>query len=285
MWQLQWSIDVYAGPALDRLAPLRSGSRPALTIANVTDLPARAVADPFLLVHRGEWFLFFEVVNADSKRGEIAYATSADAGLTWTYRARVLAEPWHLSYPHVFEAGGVIYMVPESRRADGIYLYAAEEFPARWRRVALLQRGPFADPTITFHDGRWWLFAQRGLDELRLYVSDSLTDGWTEHPASPLWPGNRSRTRPGGRILRRGDRLVRFAQDGWPVYGHSLRAFDITVLNDTSYEEEEWAGSPILRASRHGWNAVGMHHLDAIERADGSWIAVVDGASPVLHRS
>ncbi len=284
MWQLQWSIDVYAGPSLARLAPVRSGARPALTVADVTDLPARAVADPFLLIVHGTWYLFFEVWNADTGRGEIAYATSADAGVRWTYRESVLREPFHLSYPHVFAHDGAVYMIPESRRDNGVYLYVAEDFPKGWRRIVTLARGSYADATITRHDDRWWLFAQRGLDELRLWSSQTLDGAWVEHPASPLWPGNRGRTRPGGRMLMNEGRLVRFAQDGWPTYGHSLRAFDVTALTPSTYEEREWASSPILRASRSGWNAVGMHHIDAVRRDDGSWLAVVDGASPVLHR-
>ncbi len=284
MWQLQWSIDVYVGASLAELAPAHTGARPALMAADVTDLPARAIADPFLIIIEGRWYLFCEVWNAATGRGEIAYATSSDAGLTWTYRESVLREPFHLSYPHVFAANGQVFMIPESRRDHGIYLYVAEDFPKGWRRIATLATGPFADATVTRHDDRWWLFAQRGLDELCLFSSRELEGPWQPHPASPLWPGNRSRTRPGGRMLIDAGQLVRFAQDGWPTYGHSLRAFDVLALTESRYQERERPSSPILRASRSGWNAVGMHHIDAVQRADGSWLAVVDGASPTRHQ-
>lgn len=236
------------------------------------------VADPFLLIVDRQWYLFFEVWNTVVDRGEIAYATSAD-GLAWTYREVVLREPFHLSYPHVFVWQGNVYLVPESRQDRAVHLYRAEDFPRGWRRVATLLRGPYADATLLRHRDRWWMFAQRGLDELALFSSTRLDADWTPHPASPLWAGNRSRTRPGGRILEEDGRLVRMAQDGWPTYGHSLRAFEILRLTETEYAECELSESPLLRPSRKGWNAVGMHHLDAVRRPDGSWLALVDGAT------
>lgn len=276
-WRTQWSVAVWTGPSLSALAP-PGDDRPSLTARDVTDVEAGAVADPFLMVVDGRWHLFVEVWNLAAGRGEIAHATSADEGRTWTYDAVVLREPFHLSYPHVFEAGGAIYMVPESRQDRAVRLYVAEAFPRGWRRVATLLEGPYADATPFHRDGRWWMFAQRGLDELGLFTSDALHAGWRPHPASPLWAGNRRRTRPGGRVLDADGRLLRFAQDAWPTYGHSLRAFEILELTPDRYEERELAGSPILRARRSGWNAAAMHHLDAVRRPDGTWLALVDGA-------
>ena len=187
--------------------------------------------------------------------------------------AIVLREPFHLSYPQVFAWQGHIYMIPETRQAESIRLYRATAFPDGWVPVETLVRGRFADATL-YHDGRlWWLFAQRGLDEMRLYLAGSPMGPWREHPASPLWPGNRSRTRPGGRLLRHDGRLIRFAQDGWPSYGSVLRAFEIDRLDEVGFAEHEVAESPILRASRAGWNAIAMHHVDLIRQADGDWLA------------
>ncbi|MGE3277002.1 MAG: hypothetical protein AB7O67_17965 [Vicinamibacterales bacterium] len=279
-WRSQWAIAVYTGPALDALAP--AAPPPVLTGRHVTDVRAAAVADPFLVPEAGGYRLFFEVWNTDRGRGEIGTATSPD-GLAWTYGAIVLREPFHLSYPQVVLDAGVAYMIPETRQAGGVHLYRAEAYPGGWRRVATLVEGPYADATVVRHDGRWWMFAQRGLDELRLFLSDRLDGDWREHPRSPLWAGNRSRTRPGGRVLDDGRRLLRFAQDGWPTYGYSLRAFEILTLTPQAYAEREIARSPILRASRSGWNAIAMHHLDAVRRPDGSWLAVVDGAAPGFY--
>lgn len=277
----KWSIGIFAGPNPLALKPAHGISQPVLTARDVTDVRAHTVADPFLIRRDGRWYLFFEVLNGSVDRGEIAYATS-DTGLSWTYGAVVLREPFHLSYPHILAWRDEIYMIPETRQAESVRLYRAEEFPRRWKCIATLLRGRYADTTVVRHRERWWLFAQRGLDELRLFSNANLTGEWQEHVASPLWPGNRRRTRPGGRIIVHDGRLLRFAQDGWPSYGSRLLAFEIDRLDEQTYAEHEVAESPLLRASGSGWNAVGMHHLDAVQRDDGSWLAAVDGATPGL---
>jgi hypothetical protein len=260
------------------MSPAPGVAQPVLSAAAVTDVKAGSTADPFLLYRDGMWHLFFEVWNTDSGRGEIAYAESED-GLVWSYRQVVLREAFHVSYPHVFEWNGTTFMVPESRQANGVRLYRADPFPYRWTFVSELMRGQYADPTVTRQAGRWWMFMQRGLDELCLASSEHLETGWEAHPASPVVAGNRRRTRPGGRVVRDGERLLRFAQDGLPDYGCSLRAFEILEMTTHRYAEREVAASPILRASGAGWNGMGMHHLDARPAPQGGWIAAVDGAT------
>lgn len=277
-WRYKWSIALYRGASLLALKPLDPSGQPSLTAKQVTDTPACAVADPFLLRWEAGLYLFFEIVNATTGRGEIAYATSPD-GVRWDYAGIVLREAFHLSYPQVFGWNGEVYMIPETRQAGQIRLYRAEPFPHRWRWIATLAEGPYADATI-HHDGSWWwLFAQRGLDELCLFLADTPLGPWHPHPASPLWPGNRARTRPGGRLQLDQGRLLRFAQDAWPSYGSCLRAYHVQCLDPEHYHEQECTESPIFQATRSGWNALAMHHLDAIRWDDGDWLAVVDGAT------
>lgn len=277
-WHYKWSIAVYRGHSPLDLAPAGARNQPALSARDATDVPALGVADPFLLRRPDRLYLFFEVMNGASDRGEIAFSTSDD-GVAWDYGGIVMREPFHLSYPQLFEWEGKVLMVPETRQAGGIRLYEADDFPRAWRHVATLAHGPYADATLHWDGDRWWMFAQRGLDELRLFHAPNPHGPWTEHPASPLWPGNRTRTRPGGRMLVHDGRLLRFAQDGWPEYGSCLRVYVVDRLTVDSYAEHEAAESPIFRASCSGWNAVAMHHIDAIRTADGDWLAVVDGAT------
>jgi len=274
----QWSIALYQGDTPLTLAPAHPQGAPTLTVRDVTDIRARAVADPFLFRHGDKLYMFFEVMNADTGRGQIAYATSGN-GLAWTYQSVVLTEPFHLSYPLVFEWDGAVHMIPETRQANAIRLYRAETFPTGWRYVDTLLVGRFADATLHQYGGSWWLFAQRGLDEMRLFHADRPTGPWREHPMNPFWPGNRRRTRPGGRLFAYDNRLIRLAQDAWPSYGSALRAFEVLRLDGNGYEERELANSPLFKASGSGWNALAMHHLDVMRMADGQWIGAVDGAT------
>jgi hypothetical protein len=254
------------------------GLAPVLTPKHVTDMACSTVADPFLLRRDRNWYLFFEALNKTTGRGEIAYAISTD-GLSWAYQGSVLQEPFHLSYPYVFESNGTIYMVPETRQANSIRLYAATDFPTKWVNIAVLKEGPYADSSIFFHEGQWWIFAQRGLDEMQILTSEKLESGWEPHPGSPVWAGNRMYSRPGGRVLSYGGELYRFAQDGVLSYGNNLRAMRITKLTADEFHEEEIVQSPILKASMKGWNAMGMHHLDAVPLDENVWLGVVDGAT------
>src|SRR4029077_16367514 len=87
-----WSIGIYAGKSPLRLAPAPGVRNPVLSARDVTDIPARFVADPFMLHADGLWHMFFEVLTPGSGLGEIGLAPSHDA-LTWQYRQIVLREP------------------------------------------------------------------------------------------------------------------------------------------------------------------------------------------------
>src|SRR5262249_51325998 len=126
-----FSIGIYAGESPFALGPAPGVADPVLTHHDVTDVPAAFVADPFMFHVDGIWYLFFEIMHARSGKGEIGLATSVD-GIAWKYRQVVLAEPFHLSYPHVFSWQGDFYMVPESYQAGGVRLYRATNFPTRW---------------------------------------------------------------------------------------------------------------------------------------------------------
>ncbi|PKU24059.1 hypothetical protein [Telmatospirillum siberiense] len=274
-----WSIGLYAGPGPLAVAPLPGLAGTVMTRDQVSDVPAAFVADPFLIRHGGLWHLFFEVLHHGRRMGEVGWAHSPDA-IAWTYGGIVLREPFHLSYPCVFDHGPAVYMVPETLGAGAVRLYRANPFPARWVHVADLVKGSLADPTPFLFDGCWWMFgcpAPSSHDMLTLFCADDLFGPWHEHPASPLIVGDRTRARPAGRVVAWEGGLYRFAQDCARRYGGGVRAFSVTRLTRTAYAEEEISGSPILEASGAGWNGKGMHHIDAQPLAPGRWIAAVDG--------
>lgn len=277
-----WSIGILTGPDPLHLAPPAGVVNPVLTREQVTDVPAAFVADPFLLHRDRIWHMFFEVLHHGRLMGEIGWATSGD-GAAWSYRRIVLREPFHLSYPCVFEQDGEVFMVPETLDAGAVRLYRADPFPSRWVAIADLVPGQLSDPTPFRSEGRWWMFAcpaPAGHDALTLYGAETLTGPWREHPASPLIAGDRTRARPAGRVASWGGRLYRFAQDCGPRYGSGVRAFEIVRLTAAAYAERECAESPLLGPAGTGWNGKGMHHVDARPASPGLWIAAVDGIHP-----
>src|ERR1700741_1557140 len=163
-----WSIAIYRGASPLTLSPT------GVVIAgnDVTDVDAASVADPFLIRRDGRCFFFFEVIpRANHRGGVIAFAESEDA-IHWRYGGVVLREPFHLSYPHVFEWEGETCMTPEN--AHGVRLYRCASFPGAWTYAGDLLSIEGADPTLFRFDGRWWLFVYVAPYLLRLFFSDSL---------------------------------------------------------------------------------------------------------------
>ncbi len=277
-----WSIGLYEGPNPFLLEPVAEINNPILTANDITDVPARFVADPFMITRDGKHHLFFELLNIKRNTGEIGHAVSDDLK-TWRYTSVALRERFHLSYPYVFEHDGDIYMIPECAKSKSIRLYRAASFPYDWRPVVTLLSGnkrevPLLDPSVIFHDGHWYLFSYiRKVNNLHLHVAESLTGPWREHPASPVVKNSDHFARPGGRIVKDGTTLYRFAQDGQPRYGSKVWGFRITELTPIAYREEAVSDTPVIQEGKEAWNSKGMHTVDPHLMPDGRWIALVDG--------
>jgi hypothetical protein len=276
-WCRVWSIGIYTGRSPLALSP--AAANPVLRGEDVTDVDAYYVADPFLIREQGTWHMFFEVLLRQSRRGVIGLATSQD-GIAWRYQRIVLEEGFHLAYPQVFRSGDSIYLLPETLGANAVRLYRASIFPDRFEPVRDLIEGQWADPSIFFDGGLWWMLACSTPYEnrtLHLFFAEELEGPWMAHPRNPVVADDKRTARPGGRVRRVDGRLIRLAQDCLPRYGSRLRAIEIVELDRTRYREVERAESPVLEPAQTGWNSVGMHHMDAHQLESGLWLASVDG--------
>ena len=274
----QWSIGIYTGLGIGHMADPGAGINPVLTIKDIPDYQAVSVTTPFMIHHGEQWHMFFgaEVETDAGPKGKIAHALSPD-GLNWTYQGMVLEEPFHLSYPYVFEWEGNIYMIPETRAHRSVRLYRAVNFPGEWIfEKSLLTRRRFADNSLFQFQDRWWMFTDSGNHTLRLYYADRPDGKWREHGKSPLVKKNPGTARPGGRVVVVDGHPIRFAQDGVPTYGRRTLAFKIMELTPDTYEEVPMDMDEI-GASGRGWNAEGMHTIDLHALPDQGWIACVDG--------
>jgi hypothetical protein len=276
----QWTIGIYRGDSPFSFRSPWNLLNPVLKAEHVKDVPAKFVADPFLIKEGGKWYLFFEVYNKKTKQGDLAVATSRNAWI-WDYKQVILDEPFHLSYPYVFRWEGNYYLIPESFETNSIRLYKAESFPTKWSFVKTLVHGKdFVDNSIVYFNDMWWLFASTtDNDTLYLYYSESLFHEWKEHPESPIVRGNKHIARPAGRMIVYQGSLYRYAMDVDPPFGtHQVVAFEITEISPIAYSEKPAREGAILKATGSGWNKRGMHHIDPIEIGSGKWIASVDGS-------
>ena len=204
-------------------------------------------ADPFLFEHDGRHHLFCEEVERGARRGVISHTELRADGRPADAPARVLEQPYHLSYPFVFAHDGELFMIPETSAVARVELYRAVDFPYRWRREAILLDGLDAvDSTILLQEDRLWLFAgvapenASSLDELHLFWAGSPSGPWQPHARNPVVSDVRC-ARPAGAIQRWGSRLVRPGQDGSRRYGGAISFREIDVLSPTEFAEHEIA--------------------------------------------
>ena len=238
----------------------------------------RSYADPFVVRHGGETFLFFEVLVHRRPRGELAVARlDADGDLADI--EPILPVAHHSSYPYVFADGGTTYLIPESGEAGRVDLFAATDFPVGWRHVATLLDGVNAvDATVHRHDGRYWMWVSMAVpggrlsEETFLYFSDCLDGGWTPHPANPVVSDTR-RARPAGRPFMHRGQLIRPSMNCSGRYGRQLIFNAVERLDPDGYQERpagslgpEWAGP---------WNLAAHTYT-----FDGEWEAI-DGLQTV----
>jgi hypothetical protein len=202
----------------------------------------RFLADPCAVTAGGEDWVFYEDFDYRLGRGAISVSRLQPDG-TLSAPARVLEQPYHLSYPCVFESDGW-WMVPETSDIGTVDLYRAVEFPFRWKHEARLLNDVLAVDATLHHDGRWWMFVSIGeyrsstWDELSIFMADELTGPWRPHPRNPV-KSNAASSRPAGRLIRRGGRLLRPAQDCSRFYGEAVRFCDIERLTEDDYAERE----------------------------------------------
>jgi hypothetical protein len=274
----EWSIGIYHSESYEPINfSGKNFNNPVLTRADISDIKAEFVADPFLIHENNTFYLFFEVFNSITAQGDIGLAESNN-GIDWSYKKIVLDESFHLSYPCVFEYKNEYYMIPETHAVRAIRLYKADNFPYNWSLIKTIVSGRnFADSTIFYFNSTWWLFTETdNNDVLRLYYCDSLLGLWMEHPTSPIISGDSNITRPAGNVLIFNNRIFRFAQDDYPNYGNQIWEFEITALTKQDYKEKRIDNKPFLKGYDY-WNERGIHHISICRIANNSWIAAIDG--------
>lgn len=111
-----------------------------ITAKHVTDVTADSVADPFMIHDRGTWYLFYEVCNVKTKRGEIGFSTSKDL-LKWNYGASYFRSDFICRIaiflgsivsrkPHIARPGGRVIVF-----GNQVIRYAQDDSPAYGNQV------------------------------------------------------------------------------------------------------------------------------------------------------
>ncbi|NVD73931.1 hypothetical protein HUX88_25870 [Duganella sp. BJB1802] len=207
--------------------------------------PGHFWADPFLWRRDGRTYCFLEDYDYQRALGHIAVLELHQDRATEL--GACLVEPFHLSFPYLFEYQGQLYMCPESSQSGQIRVYRSSAFPLGWELAAVLMEGVSAADTMLFEqDGRWWMLTNLDLShggdhcsELQLFWAPTPLGGdWTPHPCNPI-AVDPVGARNGG-LLREQGRLYRVGQrQGYCNYGEGLIVHEVLRLSPTEYAERE----------------------------------------------
>ena len=202
----------------------------------------RYLADPFGAQVGGRLHLLVEDFDYRTRRGRIHALPDVGRYGGSTGPREAVDTAVHASYPFLFEHQGDWFCVPETFEAKQVVLYRAVDFPGTWTGVgALVQDVAALDPTVVFHDGRWWLFAtdkDRGSNShLYAWHATRLAGRWTPHAQNPIKTDVRS-ARPGGTPFVHQGSLYRPAQDNAGTYGGAVVLNRVDVLTPTEFREQ-----------------------------------------------
>jgi hypothetical protein len=196
----------------------------------------RYLADPFGLWRDDRLHVFAEWFDYRDAIGRIAVSIY-DADLRLIDQRVVLREPWHLSYPFVFEAEGETWLMPESFQSGGLTLYRAVSFPHRWEAAIRIELDTVPlDATPLHHDGLWWIFyapaypVTARLTHLCAAYADRLGGPWHAYSGNPVLVDPLG-ARPGGTPVRHGGVLHMPLQGCAGTYGAELRLLRIDTLH------------------------------------------------------
>lgn len=243
----------------------------------VPDAGDRFYADPFAHRRKGEDFIFVEDYPHATGKAVIS-VVRLDARGNALPPEPVLEEPFHLSYPQVFDWRGETWMLPEGSASGRLTLYRAARYPDRWSAEAVLLQGrEVSDATLLEHGGRWWLFATERdghgstSDTLAVFSAPAPEGPWTPHPMNPIVIDRRM-ARPGGAFVRSGGRILLPVQDGTEGYGGGLGLSELLALDDGTVR----LSAPRAISPAGDWPYPKIHTLNRVGRLE-----VIDGIAAV----
>lgn len=193
-------------------------------------------ADPFLVEDGGTTWLFAELYDRLKLKGVLACCELTPKGAgKWRI---ILDEPFHLSYPLVFQKDGQWYMIPESVKANSIILYRATEFPWKWERTTTLAEFRAVDTTLLqLPEGLFLVTLAVRSNGSRLAVL-KVDDGLTCATVLTISDHSSPDVRPAGHILSHNGALIRPTQDCSKGYGFGLNFMKVLSLDESGLCEE-----------------------------------------------
>ncbi|MBO5059264.1 MAG: hypothetical protein J6C10_07240 [Prevotella sp.] len=201
------------------------------------------LADPFLYEKNNTIYLFYEAFDLIERKGKIGYSVMSDDGSKdWSKPHIIIDEPYHLSFPNIFEKNGDIFIMPESCGDYRVKLFRARSFPNHWESIdtdILLPDIYACDSIIISHKGNDYLLVNEMYHNTpnglfpscwvknRLFKMDNMNITNDGVKVSEGDFGQRN----AGKSFEIGNKLYRIGQDcRQSLYGRGLVLFEVGSL-------------------------------------------------------
>lgn len=191
-------------------------------------------ADPFPVIYNGKHYIFAEIMDKFTEHGCIGVCCIEEHSKF----VKVIDEPFHMSYPNVFELDGTYYMIPETHEARDIRLYVSDDFPYKWKlKKILVSDQNVADFSFFIKGDIMYAIAWDNDRKSSHLYRVSLNNFETEE----LFPNREALIdmRPGGNFYTSNDKLIIPLQECSRCYGEYLRFVETKVFTDNNIEQKE----------------------------------------------
>ena len=226
-------------------------------------------ADPFVITTEKDTYIFFESYDYKTGKGHIEVVRKSKK---FKKPKVALEEPFHLSYPFVFEHEGEVYCIPESNEGNRLNLYRFNEKELKLEQECVLMEHIRAvDPTLIYRDGRWNLFlTQKDFPSVKLYryVAEDLKGPYYPHHANPIKVDCADARMAGAFIEMDGD-LIRPAQECVRYYGTAICLNRVDAFTNEEYRETQYDKIKPFAHSRYKQGFHTLNGNDVITVFDG----------------
>lgn len=204
----------------------------------IVDAPKdTCIADPFLYYANDKHYLFVELFENRKNKACIAYYEFVNGKPV--YQGKIIEQPYHMSYPCVFEYKGEHYMIPETSANHSIDIYKATKFPTGWEKIKCLVSGTrYVDTTVFRMNGGFYAVSYQKTSQgwrLDAFILD-MENLSMKMIASKCYAANIGR--PAGNFICDHE-LLRPAQNCSVKYGEHLILYSVDQISATQYDEHE----------------------------------------------
>lgn len=193
-------------------------------------------ADPFIFEYNKQSYILAEVWTYSKAKGAIGIYSLEKPEQGWCI---ILEEPYHLSYPFIFEHNCKIYLCPECHESKTITLYESIDFPYVWKKLEpLYENIDVVDTTLFQNNNSIYGFTYE-INRKELLLFELISDKGFKISFLKNNPidTNLETARMAGAILAKNNNFIRVSQDCSKIYGGSLNFIKFQI-GGQRYEEK-----------------------------------------------